>query len=185
MVYIVRAISHLSHSDEDGWMIVGIYTTRTLALEVARATKMHDDDQWSISEIGLNRIDPSTPIWCDYADKHEQLQEALADRISSQTRSLTCFRGRLQEMVGGGLRLAFMMRVIHSSGESTFCLGVAAKRVLDISRRNLKERIQDAPSPRPILQPNFRHKGTGQRPCPRSILGRHAGRRSNGFPKNP
>jgi hypothetical protein len=59
--------SHLS--PEDPSSVLGIYTTRTLALQAARGAETSDEDEWTITETPLNATyGPNPAIWCRDAD---------------------------------------------------------------------------------------------------------------------
>ena len=65
--YLVYSRPHHFRS-EDRAAEIGIYTTRTLAIEAGQAACSHEDDDYYIREFALNRIDEGKTIWhrdCD------------------------------------------------------------------------------------------------------------------------
>lgn len=63
------------HDDDSQvpFRLIGIYTTRTLALQVAREARLHHDDETSIREHFLNQFGPGQTIWdhkCDDGDDY-------------------------------------------------------------------------------------------------------------------
>lgn len=68
---------HELHS-EDPTHLVGIYSRREAAIEVGRAMCMHEDDEYSVHEIGLDRIDSGTNIWCRDCDTNPEMRSMFA-----------------------------------------------------------------------------------------------------------
>lgn len=53
---------------EDPILLIGIYTTRSLALQVAREAMLHEEDMYFLLEHHLNQFGPGQTIWDRHAD---------------------------------------------------------------------------------------------------------------------
>ncbi len=64
-VYLV--VFHGHEMEVDQTVLVGVYTTKENALEVARATDTgQEDDDWWIKEFFLDNLNGGEMIWCKW-----------------------------------------------------------------------------------------------------------------------
>ncbi len=67
--------NHFDSEDHDDCL--GVYTTRTLALEAARVVLRHPEDESSIREYFLNTTDGGCTIWDSHCDHGNESYRSL------------------------------------------------------------------------------------------------------------
>lgn len=79
-IYAVWTRSAEMHS-EDGSILIGVYTTRTLALDVGRRSLGHEEDEYYIREHFLNQFGPGETIWDNHCDKEPETHAGFYRRF--------------------------------------------------------------------------------------------------------
>ena len=61
---------------DDDSVVVGVWTTFTMALEQLRDMKQHEDDEWQIRQYYVNSAGHGVCVWDSYTDKNRQHAKA-------------------------------------------------------------------------------------------------------------